>query len=178
VIQLLDPATGALVPLAGAWDVKGMVEGVASAARFSTPYGVAVVNGTIIVADFDNNRLRSVGLDGTVTTLAGAGTAGFADGAAASARFNKPQGVAADAAGTIYVTDLDNFRVRRITGGTVDTIAGNGTGGFLDSDDRLGSMLYGLEGLGVSPDGAMVFVADGGRGEDVPYNRVRSVKLR
>jgi hypothetical protein len=67
--------------------------------------------------------------------------------------------------------------VRKLAGGTVETVAGNGTAGYADSDDPLAAQLYGLEGLGVTPDGSTVFVADGGRGEAVPYNRVRSVKL-
>lgn len=176
VVQIVDPASGAVTPLAGTWDGKGMVDGAGGAARFSTPYGVAVLGGKIIVADYDNHRLREVGIDGSVRTLAGA-AAGFADGAMGSAQFNKPQGVAVADNGDLFVTDAENFRVRRIRGGSVETIAGNGEPGYLDSDDRLGSQLYGLEGIGVNGDGSTVFVADGGRGENVPYNRVRSVKL-
>jgi DNA-binding beta-propeller fold protein YncE len=160
------------------WDVKGMVDGVSGAARFSTPYGVAVVNGKIIVADHGNHRVRAIGLDGVATTIAGAGPAGFADGAAQTAKFNQPQGLAAAANGDIYVTDLQNYRVRRISGDTVTTVAGSGTAGFLDHDDRLASQLYGLEGLSVTADGSMVFVADGGRGEPVMHNRIRSIKMK
>jgi DNA-binding beta-propeller fold protein YncE len=94
-----------------------------------------------------------------------------------TARFNRPQGLAIDDSGRIYVSDLDNFRVRRINGSAVETIAGSGEGGFADADDRLAAELYGLEGITVKPDGSRVFVADGGRGEDVPFNRIRIVKL-
>lgn len=174
VIELVNPGSGSVSTLAGAWDAPGMVDG--AAARFSVPYGLAVFDGKLVVADQDNNRLRLVGLDGSVQTLCGE-SGGFADGAMASARFARPQGVAVDGRGTIYVTDADNYRVRRISGDTVETIAGSGEPGYLDSDDRLEAQLYGLEGLSVSPDGEMVYVADGGRGEDVPYNRVRSIKL-
>lgn len=178
VVQVLDPSTGAVVPLAGAWDAKGMADGAGTAVKFATPYGVAIVNGKIVVADFENHRLRQVGLDGKVTTFAGAGAAGFADGAVAGAKFNKPQGLAADADGNLYVSDLDNYRIRKISSGLVETIAGSGMGGFADSDDRLAAQLYGLEGLSVTPDGAKVFAADGGRGEEVPFNRVRVIKMR
>ena len=96
----------------------------------------------------------------------------------ATAKFSHPQGIAIAANGDIYITDIDNYRVRRISGDTVETIAGNGEGGYVDSDDRLAAELYGLEGLSVSPDGAMVYVADGDRGDDLPFHRVRSIKMQ
>ena len=67
--------------------------------------------------------------------------------------------------------------VRKIVGDTITTVAGNGTGGAVDNDDPLASELYGLEGLSVTPDGTMLYVADGNRGEAVPYNRIRQVEL-
>jgi hypothetical protein len=79
--------------------------------------------------------------------------------------------------GDVYVTDLDNYRVRRIAGDQVETIAGDGKGGYLDTDDRLSAELYGIEGLSVVSDGSMVYVADGSRGNGGPYNRVRQIKL-
>jgi sugar lactone lactonase YvrE len=177
VIQLVDPRTGAVTPLAGAWDAKGDDDGIGAAARFSAPYGLALVNGEIIVADRDNHRLRRVRLDGTVSAFAGSGTAGFADGSAATARFNAPQGLAAAGNGDLYVADTENFRIRRVRGNTVETVAGNGEPGFLDHDDPLEAQFFGMEGLDVEPDGSMLYVADGTRGEDLPYHRIRSVKL-
>jgi DNA-binding beta-propeller fold protein YncE len=155
-----------------------MIDGLGAAARFSTPYNVAVrSDGQLLVTDFDNNRLRLVGLDGSTSTVAGADQAGFVDGAMASARFSHPQGLSTAANGDIYVTDLGNFRVRKITGDTITTVAGNGTGGAVDNDDPLSSELYGLEGLSVTPDGTMLYVADGNRGDAVPYNRIRQIEL-
>jgi sugar lactone lactonase YvrE len=178
VIELVEPSTGRVTSIAGAWDAKGMVDGAGPIARFSSPYSVAVrSDGKLVVTDFDNHRIRLVGLDGVTTTLAGTTAPGFVDGAMAVAKFNHPQGMSIAASGDIYVTDLGNFRVRRITGGRVETIAGDGKGGYLDSDDRLASELYGLEGLSVMADGSMLYVADGSRGEAVPYNRVRQIKL-
>jgi sugar lactone lactonase YvrE len=177
VIELFDPKSGAMAPLAGAWDMKGSADGIGATARFAVPYGLAVVNGALIVADFENHKLRKVALDGTVSAFAGTGVAGFGDGAVASAKFNRPQGLAVAGNGDLYVTDTDNFRVRRVRGGNVETIAGNGQPGYVDSDDRLASELYGLEGLCVERDGSKVYVADGSRGEDLPYNRVRSIKM-
>jgi DNA-binding beta-propeller fold protein YncE len=178
VIELVDPHTGTVTPIAGAWDVKGMIDGAGAVARFSAPYGIAVRgDGKLIVADYDNNRIRLVGLDGTTATLSGASDPGFVDGATAAARFSHPQAVSIAASGDVLITDPGNFRVRRIAGDHVETIAGNGTGGYADVDDRLASQLYGLEGLAVVPDGSMIYIADGNRGEDKPYNRVRQIKL-
>jgi sugar lactone lactonase YvrE len=178
VVEIVDPKTGKATTIAGAFDSPGMVDGAGAAARFSTPYFiVARGDGKLVVTDFDNNRIRLVGLDGTTTTLGGAAQAGFVDGSMANARFSQPQALSAAANGDIYLTDLGNFRVRKITGDQITTIAGNGMGGAVDNDDPLMSELYGLEGLSVVPDGSMLYVADGNRGEEVPFNRVRQVKL-
>ena len=178
VVEIIDPASGAVEIIAGTWDSQGMVDGVGAIARFASPYAIAVrSDGKLIVTDFENNRLRVVGLDGTTATFAGA-IAGFADGAMPDARFKRPQGISIAANGDMYVTDLDNFRVRRIVGDTVQTVAGNGNGGHLDSDDPLAAELFGLEGLSVVPDGSMLFVADGNRGDGGPFNRVRQIKLK
>ncbi len=177
VVEILDPRDGSLRVIAGAWDVKGMVDGAAGAAKFSTPYGMALTAGGLVVADYDNNRLRLVSLDGAVQTLSGASTAGFVDGSMSTARFNKPQGVTLADNGDVYISDLGNFRVRRIRGDNVETVAGSGEGGFADDDNPLNADIYGLEGLSVKPDGTQLFIADGTRGEDLPYNRIRRVEL-
>lgn len=176
VIQILDPRTGALTLLAGAWDAKGLVDGIGGAARFSTPYDMVYVNGGLVVADYDNHQLRRVELDGRVSVFAGAGVAGYADGALATARFNRPQGLAVAANGDIYVTDLGNHRVRRLRAGNVETVAGNGSAGFLDDDNPLASQFYGLEGIDVRPDGTKAFIADGNRGDDSAHHRVRRLE--
>jgi DNA-binding beta-propeller fold protein YncE len=71
--------------------------------------------GNVYVADSLNHRLRKISPVGEVTTLAGDGTAGFADGMGTAAMFNIPYGVALDAVGNVYVADADNHRIRKIT---------------------------------------------------------------
>ena len=179
VIELVDPHTGTATILAGAWDAPGTADAIGAFARFASPYGlVQRSDGKLVVCDFGNHRLRVVALDGTVTTLAGS-VAGFVDGAMTGAKFDHPQGLAIAANGDLFLTDIDNFRVRRIpAGGTaIETIAGDGTPGYVDADDRLGAELYGLEGIAVKPDGSMVYAADGTRGEDVAFNRIRQIQL-
>ena len=185
-VSTMDVTTGAMTLLAGAAGAPGFMDGAATIARFDEPYGVVVIGDssapTIVVADFMNQRLRAVALDGTTSTIAGTGATGWVDGdALAAAKFDHPEGLAADASGTLYVTDADNWRVRRMTTGatpTVDTIAGDGTGGYMDADDRLAAELYGLEGLTATSDGKTLYVADGSRGDDTePYHRVRVVTM-
>ncbi|HTR50016.1 MAG TPA: hypothetical protein VMJ10_04860 [Kofleriaceae bacterium] len=178
VVELLDPATAALTTIAGTFGAPGYADGVGTAARFSVPLGIVQrSDGSLVVADEMNNRLRVVSLTGAVTTLAGTGQSGYADGAMTTGMFSQPEAIAIDKSGTLYVTDLGNYRVRRIKGTTIDTIAGDGTAGYMDSDDDLSAEFFGLEGLSVKPDGSMVYVADGSRGNPAPYNRVRQIEL-
>ena len=156
VIQLLDPATGAVRILAGALDEPGYVDATGPAARFRMPYGIAIRgDGKLVVADYGNQRLRLVDVaTAATTTLAGRGVAGFVDGALDRPRSSICRRASRSTAPvTIYVTDTGNYRIRRVRGDLVDTVAGDGIGGYLDADDRLAAELYGLEGVAVSPDG-------------------------
>uniref|UniRef100_A0A0G4H717 SMP-30/Gluconolactonase/LRE-like region domain-containing protein n=1 Tax=Chromera velia CCMP2878 TaxID=1169474 RepID=A0A0G4H717_9ALVE len=107
---------------------------VGTEAHFSSPAGLVVDgSGNVIVADTKNHRIRKIGPDGRVSTLAGGGTAGFVDGQGAQARFHNPTGVVVDGSGNVIVADSLNHRIRKITpDGTVSTLAGNGTVGFVD----------------------------------------------
>ncbi|HZG54167.1 MAG TPA: hypothetical protein VEZ40_18840, partial [Pyrinomonadaceae bacterium] len=103
-------------------------------ARFHNPFGVAVdQRGNVYVADAgDSNRIRKIGVEGAVTTLAG-GAEGFADGAGGAASFNTPSALAIDREGNLYVADTSNHRIRKVTPeGTVTTLAGDGTAGARD----------------------------------------------
>ena len=107
--------------------------GPATAAQLNTPQAVATdSSGNLYIADTFNNVVRKVTASGAISTIAGNGTAGFGGdgGAATAAQLNGPQGIAVDASGNIYVADTQNARVRRISGGAISTIAGNGTAGF------------------------------------------------
>jgi hypothetical protein len=112
----------------------GSAEGVGTAAKFNQPSGLATdAGGNIFVADTKNHRIRRIALDGTVTTFAGTGVAGFADGAGAGAQFNEPTSLVFGSTGTLYVADSLNHRIRVITlGGDVSTYSGTGEANFTD----------------------------------------------
>ena len=103
--------------------------GPATAAQLNAPAGLEVAGGTVFVADTGNNRIRAVGPDGRIATIAGTGAAGFGGdgGPATEARLNRPSGLALTADGALLVADAANNRVRRIgPDGRITTLAGNG----------------------------------------------------
>jgi uncharacterized protein (TIGR03437 family) len=107
--------------------------GPATAAQLNTPEAVAVdAAGNIYFADTANNVVRQISSKGVINTIAGNGTAGFGGdgGAAGSAQLSAPQGLAVDASGNVFVADTANARVRKISGGTITTVAGSGTQGY------------------------------------------------
>ncbi len=109
------------------------VDGASATARFNFPSGIAIdASGSIIVADRDNNRIRSISMEGTVTTIAGGSAVGSVDGSSTIARFSSPNDVAIDASGNIIVADTSNHRIRNISqSDVVTTLAGSETG-FVD----------------------------------------------
>jgi NHL repeat len=136
----------------------GYQDGPAAKARFRAPNGIAVdAAGRIFVADTKNHAIRLVD-GGVVSTFAGDGVAGHKDGPIAATRFNLPMGLALDAAGTLYVTDYDNYRVRKISGGVVSTLAGDGTAGYKDGPAS-SARFRGLQGIALGPTG-VVYVTD------------------
>ncbi|WP_213278517.1 T9SS type A sorting domain-containing protein [Chryseobacterium indologenes] len=114
---------------------QGFADGSPNSVKFNGINDLIVdAFGNIYVSDFYNNRIRKVSPSGDVSTFAGNGTAGFADGDNATAQFKNPAGIAIDKEGIIYVADQNNNRIRRITGGQVTTIAGDGVAGYIDGN--------------------------------------------
>jgi len=120
--------------LAGNNTSSGKQDGPGADARFHTPVGITVdPAGNVVVVDHGNRALRLVSKAGAVSTLAGGGGAGFADGQGAAARFNCPVSVVVTANGDYVMTDFDNHALRVVTpGGAVRTLAGNGEPGLVD----------------------------------------------
>lgn len=101
-----------------------------SAAGFNGPMGVAVdSSGNVFVADSANHAIRKISSAGVVSIFAGAASSGFADGTGTAASFKIPTGVAVDSLNNVYVADLGNNAIRKITTtGIVSTFAGSGSG--------------------------------------------------
>ena len=106
--------------------IAGSANGQGREASFNFPEGIAVDgDGNVYVSDRDNNKIRKISPTGLVSTLAGTGTAGYADGPAASANFKTPKGIAVDGDKNLYVADYGNSLIRKISAaGEVTTVAG------------------------------------------------------
>lgn len=115
---------------------EGFMNGTDANAQFNFPTGIATdAAGNFYVADFENHRIRKITPEGEVSTFAGSGIDGDADGTAENAQFNLPAGIAIDSQDNVYVADFRNHSIRKITpAGVVSTIAGNGTAGFEDDN--------------------------------------------
>jgi len=124
---------GNVITLAGTAFSAGSIDGSGAAARFDHPYSIALdIQGNVFVADEWNNKVRRVSPSGVVTTFAGSGMPGSTNGSAASASFNGPWGITTSPNGDIYVSEGNNFLIRKITpAGIVSTFAGqDGIPGF------------------------------------------------
>lgn len=112
-IRKVDPS-GNVTTLAGS-GILGFTNGAGNEARFRFPTGVEVdANGVVYVVDQNNNSIRRVDTSGKVTTIAGDGVFGNTDGVGEAARFGTPEGIAIDANGDLYITDLNNSVIRKI----------------------------------------------------------------
>lgn len=154
-------ADGTVATLAGG-ATPGLDNRPGAAARFSSPAGIARdAAGALYVADEGNHVIRKITPQGVVSTLAGTGQSGFADGPAGQAQFAGPTAVAVDAALNVYVADAQNGRVRRITPqGMVSTLAGGSCAPVLGSGPCVPELSL-PGGIAVDGDGT-VYVADTG----------------
>ncbi|MGZ5201390.1 MAG: NHL repeat-containing protein [Telluria sp.] len=154
---------GKVTTLAGTAGQSGNADGAGADARFSAPNCVAVDRqGNLYVADYNNNTIRKISPAGVVTTIAGNGQPGAADGIGAAARFNGPNSIAIDDGGNLFVTDSVNNTIRKITpGGVVSTVAGlAGAAGSADGMGRNARFSYPWE-IAVDRKGNL-YVADSG----------------
>jgi hypothetical protein len=162
--------TGLVSTYAGT-GIAGSDNGPRGSATFNSPFDVALdVLGNLYVADRANNKIRKISFDGEVTTLAGS-DAGFADGPANTAMFNRPSGIDVDAAGNVYVADESNHRIRKITTATgqVSTLAGTAAFGFANGAGNV-ARFRGPVDVAVDANGNL-YVAD------VQNNMIRKINL-
>lgn len=143
--------------------------GPATSAQLQIPWTVAVdPTGNVYISDA--NRVRKVVPGGAITTVAGILTAGFSGdgGVATKAQLDQPFGVAADASGNLFIADTGSNRVRKVaSGGTITTIAGDGTHNFSgDGGPAASAQIYNPQAVALGPGGS-IYIAD--------YARVRRV---
>jgi len=146
--------------------------GAATSASF-IPYGVAIDSGAnLYIADGQDNSVRRVSSDGIITTVAGnrnRGSYSGDDGPATSAPLATPNGVTVGNGGDIYIADIENARVRKVSpSGIITTVAGGGNGGLGDGGPATSAFLGGPTGVAVDSTGNL-YIADDGN------SRVRKV---
>jgi sugar lactone lactonase YvrE len=168
LIRKIAATTHVVTTVSGTYDVinnRGVIgKADGTAATFFYPQGIAVnAGGTqIFVADTGNHSIRTIN-GGSVSTFSGnVGTAGSANGAAGSATFRSPYGVAVDGAGNVYVADAGNNLIRKLSNGTVTTLAGTANvAGSANSANPLLATFNSPSGVAVDR-GNNVYVADTG----------------
>ncbi len=139
----------------------GSNDGIGIAASFNQPAGITIdANGNLFVTDKAANLVRKITKDGVVSTVAGSGLKGMADGAGTTASFNEPQGIAVDKSGNLYIADYGNFSIREILpDGSVSTVTGGGLPGI--GDGQYAGFTKPI-GILFGKDGAL-YVTDGDR---------------
>ncbi len=149
---------------------SGYADGTTASPKYYSPTGIAIAtSGNMYIADSQNHCIRKITASGLVSTLAGAGLAGFANGSPNQALFNTPYAVAVDAAENVYVIESTSNAIRKITtAGVVSTFAGNvSTAGYLDGP--------GATALFSSPKGLDVDTAGNVYVADADNNRIRKI---
>ncbi len=155
-------ALGVVTTFAGS-GVAGFSNANGILSQFENPNGLARDGaGNLYVADEANHCIRKITPGGDVTTFVGSGVAGFANGAAASAKFLYPAGVAVDAAGNLFIADMGNQRIRQfsISTGDVTTLAGTGVAGITADGNASTAQFSSPRGIAVNAAGTHVWVAD------------------
>ena len=153
----------------------GHTDGAGAGAQFDNPAALAVSGDTLYVVDVLNHRIRAIDLasaNKTVSTIAGSGTPGHADGASAAAQFDTPNHLAVSGS-TLYVSDSGNHCIRAIDleSKTVSTIAGSGTAGHADG---AGTQARFNRPLGIVVSGNTLYVASGSLIRKLEYREVNS----
>ncbi len=136
------------------------VSGTSASLGYAAPRYIAADHaGNVFFVDQDS-VLRLDATTGVLTLVAGNGTQGFSgdNGPATSAQLNNPLGVAVDSAGSLYIADSGNARIRKVSGGVIATVAGGGSSGYFDTGPATSAQLWGPGGIAVDSNGNLYLV--------------------
>jgi len=161
LIRKIVISTGVVTTVAGTGS-RGSANGTGTSASFNQPNGITTDGTNLYVADYDNNLIRKIVIStGVVTTVAGTGSSGSANGTGTSASFNIPYGITTDGT-NLYVTELSNHSIRKIviSTGVVTTVAG--TVPSSGSANGTGTSASFNQPNGITTDGTNLYVADVG----------------
>ena len=150
------------IKIAGSEHAEGNIDGNGAQAKFGTVTGIALdKNGNIFVCDIVNNNIRKITPEGDVTTFAGSGNSEIVDGRGKEASFKNPTGLTIDAKGNLYLIELRDHIVRKITpSGEVSTFVGKpGRQGFLPG--RLPGIIASPQALAIHGTSLYILMADG-----------------
>jgi uncharacterized protein (TIGR03437 family) len=166
VVRKVSPA-GTMSTVAGT-GTRGYLGdgGAARSAWLNGPEAVALdAAGNLYIADTFNGRIRRVGTDGVISTVAGVGSTGIYSGdggPAQNAALSLPTDVAVDRAGNLYIADFGNSKVRMVTNGIITTVAGRTNGvPLIDGQAAVNVRLEGPTGVTVDGGGTVYFVEAG-----------------
>ena len=143
--------------------------GPATSANIDDPISIAFDSqGRLLIGEnFELGAVRRVGIDGTIATVAGGVPLFSGDGGqASSAILNDPRAITSDPAGNIYVSDFGNHRIRKISSGTINTVAGSGSipiggsGGFTNGEAATSALIDDLEGIATDGSGNFWFSSE------------------
>jgi hypothetical protein len=170
-IRQIVMSSGMVSTLAG---TPAGADGTGTAAAFNNPYAITSDGTNLFVTDYSNNKIRKIVIaTGVVTTLAGSGEYGAADGAGATATFSGPVGITTDGT-NLFVTDVYNYKIRKIViaTGMVSSVTGvANTGSTPGAIDGAGATATFKVPVGITTDGTNLYVAD------AQNNKIRKIVI-
>ncbi len=161
-IRKIVISTGEVTTLAGTVGTIGSLDGIGTQAQFANPFGMYSDGTNLYVSDKGNCTIRKIVIStGEVSTVAGTSTQGSSDGVGAAARFFEPEGITTDGS-SLYVADYKNHIIREIITATGQVITLAGSAGQSGSSDAIGASARFNNPVGITTDGANLYVADTG----------------